>query len=57
MTTRRAGWVSCNIDLTSVPTEGKVFIVKQGVEIAKEEVVNKIQKNLFLKNLNQEVGF
>ncbi len=52
-TAKRAGWVGCNIDLKSIPDDGKVFIIKKGVEIDKEIVVNKVNKNLFLKE--QEV--
>ena len=47
-TARRAGWVGCNIDLTGIPQEGRIFIVKEGKEISKENVVENIQKNLFL---------
>ena len=50
-TARRAGWIGCNINLTSIPQDGKIFIVKEGKEIPKRNVLNKIQKNLFL---NQE---
>jgi type II restriction enzyme len=45
---RRAGWVGCNIDLRGIPQEGRIFIVKEGKEISKENVVENIQKNLFL---------
>lgn len=49
-TARRAGWVGCNIDLTSIPNDGKIFIVKKGELIPKENVLKRIQKNLFLKD-------
>ena len=45
---RRAGWIGCNIDLASIPKDGKVFIIKDGKEISKKRVLNNIQKNLFL---------
>lgn len=53
-TAKRAGWVGCNINLKTVPEDGKVFIVKQGEQIDKNIVVNKIKKNIFLKG--QEVN-
>ena len=49
-TARRAGWIGCNIDMSYIPNDGKIFIVKQGKEINKEEVINNVKKNLFLKN-------
>lgn len=45
---RRAGWVGCNIDLSGIPQEGRIFIIKNGREIPKENVVDNIHKNLFL---------
>ena len=53
-TARRAGWIGCNINLTSIPQDGKIFIIKEGKEIPKSSVLNKIQKNLFLNQ--QKIG-
>lgn len=50
-TAKRAGWVGCNIDLSSIPNDGKIFMIKQCKEISKKDVVSKMQKNLFLKKV------
>lgn len=47
--TRRAGWVGCKIDLSQVPSKGRVFLVKNK-EIRKPELVTKeFQDTLFLR--------
>jgi type II restriction enzyme len=46
---RRAGWIGCNINLSSIPNEGKIFLVRHREEIPKEQVLNNVKKNLFLK--------
>lgn len=48
-TARRSGWVGCNINLSLIPNDGKIFIVKQGQEIPKDIVVKNVQKNEFLR--------
>ena len=49
-TAKRAGWIGCNINLSSIPNDGKIFIIKQCREIPKKDVISKMQKNIFLKN-------
>lgn len=49
---RRAGWVGCNIDIAGIPSEGKIFIVRKGKAINKQEVQQEYQKTLFLKRKN-----
>ena len=29
-TARRAGWIGCNIDLSQVPSKGRIFLVQNG---------------------------
>lgn len=49
VTARRAGWVGCNILLDSVPESGKVYYVRNGITSAIEDVLEKWQKTLFLR--------
>lgn len=51
---KRAGWVGCNIDLTSIPESGKVFLVKNTKVIEPEKVLFKWNENLFLRNEKEE---
>jgi type II restriction enzyme len=53
-TARRAGWTGCNIDISTIPDSGKIFIIKDHVEIAHEEVINKYAKTKLLKTSNLE---
>ena len=48
-TARRAGWVGCNILLNSIPESGKVFFVRNGVVNPHDDVLEKWQKTLFLR--------
>lgn len=55
LTAKRAGWTGCNILFSEIPEIGKIFIVKEGVEIDKR-IVNKewkYSKNFKIKNLKQ----
>ena len=51
-TTRRAGWVGCNIRLTSIPSFGKIYVVKDSKEIDHEIVHNAYIKSYTLKTDN-----
>ena len=48
-TARRAGWVGCNIILKQIPEEGRIFIVKNGIEIPQDEIISKVRKTEFIK--------
>jgi type II restriction enzyme len=48
-TARRAGWVGCNIVLKEIPEEGRIFIIKNEIEIPQEEVISKVRKTEFIK--------
>lgn len=49
-TARRAGWVSCNILLQSIPQTGKIFYVRDGQVESKENVLAEWNKTLFLRD-------
>ena len=50
-TARRAGWTGCNILLSRVPDEGKIFIVRERV-IQNRDLIQKQWKNsLFLREI------
>lgn len=49
-TARRAGWVGCNILLGGIPESGKVYYVRDGIELNQSEILEKWQKTLFLRD-------
>lgn len=53
-TARRAGWTGCNIDISSIPDSGKIFIVKNQIEIDHNAVISDYArtKSLRTKNLD-----
>ncbi len=48
-TARRAGWVGCNIVLKQIPEEGRIFIVKNEIEIPQKEIISKVKRTDFIK--------
>lgn len=48
-TARRAGWVGCNINLTTIPNSGKIYYIQNGVEVPKKEILETWQKTIFLR--------
>lgn len=54
-TARRAGWIGCNIDISSIPESGKLYIVKNGQEENKNIVINNFNKMLFLRKSKGEL--
>ena len=46
---RRAGWIGCNIDLTSIPSTGRIFLVKNSEIIPSKIVCTKWKNTEFLK--------
>ncbi|PWB38343.1 MAG: restriction endonuclease [Parcubacteria group bacterium] len=48
-TARRAGWVGCNILLNSIPTIGKIFLIKNRRAEPKNKVLSEWKKTLFLR--------
>jgi type II restriction enzyme len=49
-TARRAGWIGCNILLNRIPESGKVFFVRDGNALPKDEVLSRWQQTLFLRD-------
>lgn len=49
LTARRAGWVGCNILLDHIPESGKVYFVRDGIQLTKKSVVDKWKETLFLR--------
>ena len=50
-TARRAGWVGSNILFSKIPNAGKIYYVKEGNEISKEDVLKKWNTTEFLKHV------
>jgi type II restriction enzyme len=49
---RRAGWTGCNIDISSIPDSGKIFLIKNQVQIEPETVINNYKRTKTLKTNN-----
>ncbi|HTK36721.1 MAG TPA: DpnI domain-containing protein [Caulobacteraceae bacterium] len=49
-TARRAGWVGCNILLKDVPEVGKIYVVRGGVALPKDAVLEQWSATLFLRD-------
>lgn len=41
---RRAGWTGCNILVERIPTDGRIFIVKDSVVCQKDDVLSKLRE-------------
>ena len=50
---RRAGWVGSNILFFKIPEAGQIFYIENGKELAKEDVLQKWQKTIFLKKVKK----
>jgi hypothetical protein len=48
-TARRAGWIGSNILLSQVPEAGRIFILRNGVEVPKDDVLQQWKQTLFLR--------
>ena len=53
-TARRAGWTGCKIDLSSIPDSGKIFVVKDSIEIEHTTVIKSYAKVKSLQTTNLE---
>ena len=51
---RRAGWTGCNIDISSIPESGKIFLVKNKIQIEPEKVIASYKKTKTLKTNSLE---
>jgi len=54
-TARRAGWIGCNIDVSSIPESGKLYLVKNGQEENKNVIIDNFNKMLFLRKSKGEL--
>ena len=54
ITARRAGWIGGNIDLTRIPSLGRIFLVKESKPLKKEDVLSKWNDTLFIKGSSTE---
>jgi type II restriction enzyme len=48
-TARRAGWVGCNILLNRIPDAGKIYLIRNSVQIAKKYVLDQWKATAFLR--------
>lgn len=48
-TARRVGWTGCNIEIGNIPESGKIFIVRNGMQVDKAKVVDLYQRALMLR--------
>jgi type II restriction enzyme len=53
----RAGWIGCNILISSLPKSGRIFYVKNGIVADKNDVFEQWHKTLFLNNENEQKGW
>lgn len=53
-TSRRAGWIGCNIDISKVADAGKVFLIKNAKTISQEIVKETFNKTLFLRTKSKD---
>ncbi len=51
---RRAGWVGCNIIFDSIPECGKIYVIKQGIELPKSEITERYSRAKLLSTNNLE---
>jgi type II restriction enzyme len=56
LTARRAGWVGCNILLQHIPESGKVYFVRDGVQLQQQSVLDKWKETLFLRQEHKLSG-
>ena len=53
-TAKRAGWIGCNINLSKVPENGRIYLVENSKIITKEEVRSRWKGTEFLRNKKGE---
>lgn len=51
---RRAGWIGCNINLEPIPNSGKIYIIRDGIEINKNAITEQYNKTKALLTTNIE---
>jgi type II restriction enzyme len=53
---RRAGWIGCNILLENIPESGKVYFVREGIQLPQSFVLKKWKETLFLRQQHKLSG-
>ena len=53
-TARRAGWIGSNILLNKIPAAGKIFIVRDGLVLPRDNILDIWKKTLFLRDQGLE---
>lgn len=53
-TAKRAGWIGCNINIEEIPESGKIYIVKNNVQIGQEKVIASYERTKTLQTDNLE---
>lgn len=53
-TAKRAGWTGCNILLSGIPEVGKVYIIRDGIDVPQSAVLENWRQTLFLRNKEME---
>lgn len=56
VTAKRAGWTGCNINIAHIPPSGKIYYVRDGVVMPKDEVLNQWRKTLFLRTEPESIS-
>jgi type II restriction enzyme len=51
---RRAGWVGCTIDLHHVPSAGKIFIIQNGKETDRQDIIRRYNLSSALRTHNMD---
>ncbi len=49
-TARRTGWIGCNIDVSSIPSSGKLYLISNRQVVDKNVVISNFNKMLFLRS-------
>jgi len=53
-TARRAGWTGCNIVLSKIPQEGKIYLIKNERLISTSEVLDRVKRINFISSYKLE---
>lgn len=51
-TARRHGWVGCEIMLSDIPAQGRVYIISNGREVNRNDVLNKYLSSCYFREIN-----
>ena len=54
LTSKRAGWIGCNIVMKTLPQSGKIFCARNRAVTPKDEVLQQWQETVFLRTVPQQ---